>query len=257
LSGPRQQPGVDVGDRGGDGLLEAPLAVGYVVLVAARDPALGAVLLAVAAVQVGVVAATGGRVADLAQRELYAQSRAGLPGRGDQGGRDGQDDERGSRGPAALVRPVHHAAQRHHRHRATGRHGRRRVARAAPLDTLATSAQRLQTVRAHIERLADVMESEPDTVGDPDAEAVCPSGRVEVRSVSFRHGPRSPWVLRDVSFTAEPGRKVAVVGPSGSGKSTLARILLGLYRPTSGSVRHDGHTAEELHPRSLRGTSTW
>jgi lipoprotein-releasing system ATP-binding protein len=47
-------------------------------------------------------------------------------------------------------------------------------------------------------------------------------------------------VLDDVSFTVEPGQRLAIMGPSGSGKSTLLAIIGGLEQPTSGSVRLDG-----------------
>ena len=47
-------------------------------------------------------------------------------------------------------------------------------------------------------------------------------------------------VLRDISFTIEPGEMVAIVGVSGAGKSTLLDVLAGVRQPTQGSVRHDG-----------------
>jgi ABC-type bacteriocin/lantibiotic exporter with double-glycine peptidase domain len=59
-------------------------------------------------------------------------------------------------------------------------------------------------------------------------------------------------VLDDVSFTAEPGEFVAVVGSTGSGKSTILRILMGFETPTSGSVLYDGQDLGELDVTAVR-----
>lgn len=64
-------------------------------------------------------------------------------------------------------------------------------------------------------------------------------GRLEVRGVSFRYGD-GPMILKDVSFSAEPGERVAILGPSGYGKSTLAGIIAGYLRPLEGEVLWDG-----------------
>ncbi len=77
-------------------------------------------------------------------------------------------------------------------------------------------------------------------------------GRVELRRVSFRYGPDSPYVLRDVSLRIEPGELVALVGLSGSGKSTLLRMILGFQRPETGQVLIDGRDLVDLDPRGYR-----
>ena len=59
------------------------------------------------------------------------------------------------------------------------------------------------------------------------------------------------WVLKDVSFTIEPGRSVALVGPSGAGKTTIAMLLPRIYDPTAGTVRLDGTDARDLSIESL------
>ncbi|WP_276259795.1 ABC transporter ATP-binding protein [Haloglomus litoreum] len=59
-------------------------------------------------------------------------------------------------------------------------------------------------------------------------------------------------VIEDVSFEAEPGETVALVGPTGAGKSTLAKLLLRLYDTTEGAVRVDGHDVREVTRDSLR-----
>ncbi|GAB6878565.1 ABC transporter ATP-binding protein [Halorubrum gandharaense] len=61
-------------------------------------------------------------------------------------------------------------------------------------------------------------------------------------------------VIRDVSFTADPGDTVAFVGPTGAGKSTLLKLLLRLYEPTDGEVRVDGHDVRDVTVESLRSS---
>ncbi len=126
------------------------------------------------------------------------------------------------------------------------------IAFLTPLGTLAVSAQQLQLVRAHLERLADVAEAPPEQHAAAVASAPQLSGRVEVRRLSFRYTADGPWVLRDISFRIEPGQKVALVGPTGSGKSTLAMLLLGLYEPTEGEVLWDDRPLRSLDYGSVR-----
>jgi ATP-binding cassette, subfamily C, bacterial LapB len=77
-------------------------------------------------------------------------------------------------------------------------------------------------------------------------------GRISFRNVSFRY-PNSPHLALDkVSFTIEPGERVAIVGRVGSGKSTIARLILGLYTPEDGAVLIDDADVRQLHPDDLR-----
>jgi len=69
-----------------------------------------------------------------------------------------------------------------------------------------------------------------------------------VESLTKEFG-RKLRAVDDVSFTLHPGRITALVGESGSGKSTIARILVGLYRPTSGAILFDGHDVTRLRGR--------
>lgn len=77
-------------------------------------------------------------------------------------------------------------------------------------------------------------------------------GKVEVRRLGFRYSPDLPWVLRDVTFTVEPGTFTAIVGTSGSGKSTLLRILLGFEQPLTGAVLFDGADLASLDIGAVR-----
>lgn len=65
-------------------------------------------------------------------------------------------------------------------------------------------------------------------------------GKVKIENVSFRFQDSHENLLTDISFTVEPGSVVALVGPSGSGKSTLVDLMLGILKPTSGTVELSG-----------------
>ncbi|GAB3158675.1 NHLP family bacteriocin export ABC transporter peptidase/permease/ATPase subunit [Amycolatopsis stemonae] len=113
-----------------------------------------------------------------------------------------------------------------------------------PLASLVTTGQQLQLAGAHLRRIVDVIEAEPEPVAPvPDVRL---SGRLELSGVTFSYDPHGPRVLHDVSFTAEPGEKIALVGRTGASKSTLALLLLGLYHPTGGTIRYDGKPLAEL-----------
>lgn len=118
-----------------------------------------------------------------------------------------------------------------------------------PLGALVASGQQLQTVGVHLNRLADVLESEPEANGE---QALNLSGRIELDNVSFQYDRHSAPILREVSVAIAPGQKVAIVGRSGSGKSTLARLLLGLHEPTQGEIRFDGVPLAQLDRAALR-----
>lgn len=74
---------------------------------------------------------------------------------------------------------------------------------------------------------------------------------VEVRDLTFRYPSAAEPALEGVTFRLEPGEKVALVGENGAGKSTLVHLLLGMYRPTAGTVRHGGRDVSELDPDAL------
>jgi HlyB family type I secretion system ABC transporter len=121
-----------------------------------------------------------------------------------------------------------------------------------PLASLVSSAQRFQLVGAHLDRIADVMEAEPEQNLQGVLPAVPLSGRIELRQVNFRYEPKAPLVLRDISVRIEPGQTIALVGRTGSGKSTLVKLLLGFYTPTDGDILYDNLPLECLHYRTVR-----
>jgi ATP-binding cassette subfamily B protein len=74
-------------------------------------------------------------------------------------------------------------------------------------------------------------------------------GVIELQDVNMLYG-QSP-VLKDISFTVEPGSKIAVIGPTAAGKTQLLYLLTGLMLPTSGSVKFDGEPIEKYNSESF------
>jgi ATP-binding cassette subfamily C protein LapB len=77
-------------------------------------------------------------------------------------------------------------------------------------------------------------------------------GNIQCEQVSFRYPNVEKTALYPFSLNIKPGEKVAIIGRNGSGKTTLAKLILGLYKPTLGSIRYDGLHQEQIHPSDLR-----
>jgi PrtD family type I secretion system ABC transporter len=84
--------------------------------------------------------------------------------------------------------------------------------------------------------------SEPDSAAaDKNGLALpAPRGEVVLERAMFAPGPQRPALIKNVSFTLAPGESLGVLGASGAGKTTLLRLILGVWKPTSGCVRLDG-----------------
>jgi ATP-binding cassette, subfamily B, bacterial len=122
----------------------------------------------------------------------------------------------------------------------------------SPLSTLVNNALQLQLLGSYKDRIDDVLRTAPEQADKNFSRAPRLTGRVTLQNVSFRYGDNLPFVVRDVSLDIRAGMKVAIVGHSGCGKSTLAHLLAGLYAPTEGRVRFDGHDLQSLELKSLR-----
>ncbi len=102
-----------------------------------------------------------------------------------------------------------------------------------------------------LERIGDIVQGVPENfLGQTPTRQI--QGAIELKDVSFKYGTGDRSVLESIDLKIKEGEYVAITGPSGSGKSTLCKILLGLYRPTSGEVYLDGEAASPQVWRSWR-----
>jgi len=104
------------------------------------------------------------------------------------------------------------------------------------------------------DRIGEVLETEPSVVAPlaPVTE-LATGGEVELRDATFAYPGAEAPVLREVSFTARPGRMTAIIGSTGSGKTTLVNLLPRLFDVTGGAVLVDGVDVRELDPEVLWG----
>ncbi|MCM0148662.1 type I secretion system permease/ATPase [Photobacterium galatheae] len=77
-------------------------------------------------------------------------------------------------------------------------------------------------------------------------------GWIQFSQVSFQYPGQQRPAIKDLDLTIEPGEKVAVIGRIGSGKTTLERLIMGLYKPTTGAIRLDETDIGQLHPTDIR-----
>ncbi len=99
-------------------------------------------------------------------------------------------------------------------------------------------------------RIQSILEIEPDGIGG-DAKTSL-RGKVEFNDVSATYSGASEPSLSHISFTAEPGETIGVIGGTGSGKTTLVNLIPGFYGASGGQIRIDGVDVKELDSKALR-----
>ncbi len=147
----------------------------------------------------------------------------------------------------------------------------------SPLTDLASTRVDVLGAIVSFDRVFEVLDTPPAVADRPDAISLSGlEGRVEARGVWFRYPAAADvsvaslessaetvgdplgtdpgaWVLKDVSFVAEPGTMTALVGPSGAGKTTLSGLVPRLYDVGRGSLTMDGHDVRDVTLASLTG----
>ncbi len=114
----------------------------------------------------------------------------------------------------------------------------------APIDQTVGNWKGITTARQAYKRLRDLF----DVLGSEESRTDLPEpqGAISAIDVRLSHPEASRPILDGLRFSVSPGQAVGVIGPSASGKSSLARLLVGVWRPSSGEVRLDGATFDQL-----------
>ena len=121
-----------------------------------------------------------------------------------------------------------------------------------PMGFLGTLWRMIKQSIVDVESMFQLLSEEKDIQDSPDAkELALTKGEVRFDDVSFGYDKAVP-ILRHVSFTVSPGKKLAIVGPSGAGKSTIALLLYRFYDVSSGRILIDGQDIRTVTQRSLR-----
>ena len=128
------------------------------------------------------------------------------------------------------------------------------------VQTLLTTVRRIvefteqfQRGMTGIERFTEIMDQDIEIFDDEDAVGLeNVKGKIEIKDVSFKYNNNSENVLNNISFTINPGQKVALVGPSGGGKTTLCNLIPRFYDVEDGEILVEGIDVRKIKLQSLR-----
>lgn len=121
---------------------------------------------------------------------------------------------------------------------------------AKPFNEISGVVTELQNAAACAERLFELLDEAEESPDSP-AELEGAEGRVELCNVSFSYTPNVP-LIEDLSLSAKPGMRIAIVGPTGCGKTTLINLLMRFYDVCGGEILIDGTPINSVTRHSLR-----
>ena len=121
---------------------------------------------------------------------------------------------------------------------------------SAPLERIAFGLSYVQHVKSAAKRVFNLLDLPEEE--DPAETAQAPTkGRVEFRNVDFSYDPEKP-LIRNLSFSVQPGQKVAIVGPTSAGKTTIVNLLMRFYDIQKGQILIDGEDISKLSRADTR-----
>lgn len=120
-----------------------------------------------------------------------------------------------------------------------------------PVISLGWVTSLIQRAAASQKRINEFLHEKPEIVSSP-AAPIHLKGHIEFRDVSFTYPDTGIQALKNVSFKAEPGEMLAIIGRTGSGKSTIANLVMRMYDCTNGSVLIDGKDVRQLNLENYR-----
>ncbi|MEE8047110.1 MAG: ABC transporter ATP-binding protein [Dehalococcoidia bacterium] len=122
-----------------------------------------------------------------------------------------------------------------------------------PIRTLTMHYALLQRAVASGHRIFELLDIPLEVADKPDAKPIADvHGRVEFKNVTFGYDPERP-ILRNISFVAEPGQTIALVGPTGSGKTSITALAHRFYDVQEGSISIDGQDIRDVTQQSIGG----
>ncbi len=130
----------------------------------------------------------------------------------------------------------------------------------SPINQLIDFFRSLQDARISLERLSEVQDQEEEehkqhiSLAEVNRNySKARSKGIDVTELKYQYGgPKSPWVIKDLSFFIPEGKTTAIVGASGSGKTTLMKILLKFYNPVAGKIDVNGTDLAKISPKNWR-----
>ena len=123
---------------------------------------------------------------------------------------------------------------------------------SGPINEFANILSEIQSSLAAAERVLGLLAMDPEPADDLNAKPIANCrGLVEFRDVTFGYAPDTT-VLHNITYTAEPGKVIAIVGETGCGKTTMINLLMRFYDITSGSICLDGVDIRHLRRDELR-----
>jgi ATP-binding cassette, subfamily B, bacterial MsbA len=115
-----------------------------------------------------------------------------------------------------------------------------------PFSSAARVFAQVREAQGATERVFEILDQQSEVSDSPNANVLANvSGHIRVEHLSFAYDPRQP-VLTDISFEAQPGELVAIVGPTGAGKTTAMNLIHRFYDPTEGRITIDGQDLRQV-----------